>query len=67
MQTVPVTLTDDEYAAYTARVAWLQQQAAMDPPPFPPVMSVADVQELVQSYYVSFTASIMNWYLTQVG
>jgi hypothetical protein len=65
MPVYSVTLTDDDDLAFQARVAFLNAQAAMDPPPFPPVTPVADVEALIASYMVSPIASVRTWYLQQ--
>lgn len=65
MPTYSVTLTDDEDLAYQARVVWLQEQSELDPPPFPPVVPVANVQALIASYLESPTESLVTWYLSQ--
>jgi hypothetical protein len=65
MPTYSITLTDDEDLAFQARVVWLNEQAAMVPPPFPPVTPVADVTALIASYMVSPILSVQTWYLEQ--
>jgi hypothetical protein len=65
MAVYSVTLTDDDDLAFQARVAWLNEQAALIPPPFPPVTPVADVEALIASYMVSPILSVRTWYLDQ--
>jgi hypothetical protein len=60
-----VTLTDDDALAYEARVAWLQQQSELIPPPFPPVVPVADVEALLAEQLIPPIISIRTWYLSQ--
>jgi hypothetical protein len=65
MPTYGIELTDDEDLAFQARVVFLNEQAALDPPPFPPVTPVADVTALIASYMVSPIVSVRTWYLAQ--
>jgi hypothetical protein len=60
-----VTLTDDDDLAFQARVAFLQAQSELDPPLFPPVIPVADVEALIASYMVPPILSVRQWYLEQ--
>jgi hypothetical protein len=65
MPTYTVTFSDDRAAAYEARVVYINQQAALSPPLFPPVMPVADVEALIASYLEPPSISLENWYLSQ--
>jgi hypothetical protein len=60
-----VTLTDDEDLAYQARVVFINEQAALDPPPFPPVVAVANVEALIADQMVSPKQATVDWYLEQ--
>jgi hypothetical protein len=65
MPTHLVNLTDDEELAYQARVVWLQEQSELVPPPFPPVVPVANVDALIAEQMVPPKISIVTWYLAQ--
>lgn len=65
MPVYSVTVTDDEDLALQARVVYINEQAALEPPPFPPVTPVADVEALIASYMVPPIQSIVTWYLEQ--
>jgi hypothetical protein len=60
-----VTLTNDEELAFAAKVAWINAQAGIVPPVFPPVVPVADVTALLQSYLVPIITMEMDWYAAQ--
>jgi hypothetical protein len=60
-----ITLTDEQELAYAARVAFLQAASTHDPPAFPPVVPVANVDELIASVMEAPNRSMVQWYFTQ--
>jgi hypothetical protein len=60
-----IPLTPDEELAFEAKVAKLLALSQMDPPPFPPVVPVADVTALMISQFQPIIAMEVQEYLAQ--